>query len=225
MGLHLYCVTPAAHLPDDVVGLDDAPIRAVIVADLAVWVSDAAAPARASMETARRHHEVVEAAMREVTPVPLRFGQWIADEAGVRERAAGRAPEWTALLAELAGAAEYGVRIIDPRLPETVQDVRPQQVKSGRSYLEAIAGREAALARRADEGRRIAAQVEHAVRAHVLRSRIDAPATARGLASVAFLVRRSGEEAYQAALTAAIEAHAPMRFLTSGPWPPYSFAT
>jgi hypothetical protein len=225
MGLHLYCVTPAGVLPRTIEGLDEAPVRAIEIAGLAVWVSAAEAPPRASVEAARRHHAVVEAAMREVTPVPLRFGQWLDDEAGVRERAAARAPEWNALLAELAGTAEYGVRIVDPRLSPAVRDVRPQHAESGRAYLEAIAGRDAARSRKADEGRRVAEQLEEALRPHVLRSRVDALDTPRGLAAAAFLVRRPEADAYGAALARAIASHAPLRFLTSGPWPPYSFAT
>ncbi|MGH7445048.1 MAG: GvpL/GvpF family gas vesicle protein, partial [Longimicrobiales bacterium] len=203
-------------------GVDDQPVVTVVVGRIAVWVSSAPTPPRASLEAVRRHHAVVEAAMRAVTPVPLRFGQWLDTEAAVRERAALRASDWSLQLKELAGTAEYGVHVVDPRLPEAARDVRPASGGSGRGYLEALAAGGTERARRTEEGTRVAGQVESAIRSHVLRSRIDPLETAHGLVSIVFLVRRADADQYQAGLTRAVETHSDLRFLTSGPWPPYS---
>ncbi len=225
MGLHLYCVTPADHKPSGVPGLDDAPVTTIDADDLAVWVSPAAAPIRASVEAVQRHHAVIEAAMQQVTPVPLRFGQWLADEADVRTRTAARAAEWRTQLAELAGTAEYGVHIIDPRLSAPARDVRPEPTDSGRAYLEALAGHRAEHARRSAAGRVIAAELESELGPTVVGSRVEALETAHGLASVAFLVRRDSATDYRDALARAVAARRELRFLTSGPWPPYTFVT
>lgn len=149
MGLHLYCVTPAEHLPHEVTGLDDAPVATVLVDGLAVWVSDMDARAGASIESAQRHHAVVEAAMRSVTPVPLRFGQWLPDEDAVRTRAAARAAEWREQLLALAGTAEFTVRILDPAIDGPARDVRGELAGSGRAYLEAVAAPHASSGARA----------------------------------------------------------------------------
>ncbi|MHB1169103.1 MAG: GvpL/GvpF family gas vesicle protein [Longimicrobiales bacterium] len=225
MGLHLYCVTPAASRTEGVTGVDGAPVRTVPVAGLAVWASDHDAPPRPSIETARQHHAVVEVAMRQVTPVPLRFGQWVADEASLEASAAEHANEWAAALASFEGAAEYDVRILDPGVDVPARDVRTEAAGSGRAYLEAIAARRAGRERQTARGRAVAAEIEQAVAAHVVRTRVDALETTHGLATVAFLVRHDSADAYTAALEQAVEAHPGLRFLTSGPWPPWSFAT
>lgn len=224
-GLHLYCVTPAGYVPDAALrGVDDQPVATVVAGDIAVWVSSAATPPRASLDAVQRHHAVVEAAMRAVTPVPLRFGQWLDSEAAVRERAAARAADWSGLLDELSGTAEYGVHVVDPRLPEAARDVRPR-AGSGRAYLEALAAGGTERARRTEEGTRVAGQVENEVRGHVVRTRIDPLQSAHGLVSITFLVRHTDVDEYSAGLARAVETHSELRFLTSGPWPPYSFAT
>lgn len=224
MGFHLYCVTAAADTPQDVRGIGGAVVTAIVDNDLAVWTTAADAPLRASLEAVRAHNAVVEAAQQQETPVPLRFGQWLPDEAAVRSRLSARAAEWRAQLAAFAGTAEYGVRVVDRGLAASAQDVRPASTGSGRAYLEALAGRENERARRIAAGQEIAAVLGQAVGANVLRSRVDPLDTAHGLASIAHLVRHSDAAAYRAALEAAIAERPELQFLTSGPWPPYSFA-
>jgi len=225
VGLHLYCVTPAAYVPRDVAGLDGSPVRAVLVDGLAVWVSEQEAPARASIEGAQQHHAVVEAAMQMVTPVPLRFGQWLADEEAVHVRAAARAVDWTTQLEALDGTAEYTVRILDPGAESPARDVREGAAGSGRAYLEALAARRAAREQRFAGGSTVAAAIEAALAGYVVRTRVDPLATTHGLATVAFLVRRDDAAGFTSALDRATAAHAGLHFLTSGPWPPWSFAT
>lgn len=225
-GLHLYCITPAGCEPDPaLLGVDDQPVRVLDAGDIAVWVSPAPAPPRASLEAVQRHHAVVEAAMRAVTPVPLRFGQWLDGEAAVRERAAAHAGDWRRLLDEVSGTAEYGIHVIDPRLSEAARDVRPPVGGSGRAYLEALAAGGAERTRRTEEGTRVARQLESAVRGHVVRMRVDPLDTPHGLVSIAFLVPVADADAYLEGLAQAVASHSELRFLTSGPWPPYSFAT
>src|SRR5690606_41606008 len=89
---------------------------------VAIWASELDAPARASIESAQRHHAVVEAAMKLVTPVPLGFGQWLPDEEAVRLRAMARAADWEAQLAALRGTAEYTVRVLDPAVDAPARD-------------------------------------------------------------------------------------------------------
>ena len=163
--------------------------------------------------------------MRSVTPVPLRFGQWLPDEVAVRERAAARAADWTVALGELAGTAEYTARILDPDAVVPARDVRAETPGSGRAYLEAVAARRAAREQRFERGRIVARQIEVSVADFVVRTRVDALDTTHGLATIAFLVRRDAAAGFTSALDRAIAEHSGLRFLTSGPWPPWSFAT
>jgi hypothetical protein len=225
MGFHLYCVTTAAITPEGVGGIDGAAVQAIASGGIAAWASPADAPLRASLDAARAHNAVVEAAHRLETPVPLRFGQWLPDEASVRARLAERADDWRTQLAALAGTAEFGVRILDPARPGPAQDVRPESTGAGRAYLEALAGRETERARRSAAGQEIAAALEQDLGGTVLRARVDPLETAHGLATIAHLVRRNDAAAYRSTLERAIAGRPELQFLTSGPWPPYSFAS
>lgn len=225
MGFHLYCVTRGDHEPENLRGIGGAVVTAIRAGDLAVWATAADAAPRASLEAVRSHNAVVEAAQQQHTPVPLRFGQWLRDEPAVRDRLAERAADWRSQLADFAGTAEYGVRVVDRGMSPPAQDVRPASTGTGRAYLEALAGRENERTRRIAAGQEIAAAIEQALGATVLRSRVDPLDTAHGLASIAHLVRHGDADAYRAALAAAITERPELHFLTSGPWPPYSFAS
>lgn len=225
MGLHLYCVTPERCLPHGRGGLEDERVEALVIDGLAVWFSRHVAPPQPGLESARRHHDVVAAAMAEATPVPLRFGQWLADEEAVRTRAAARVADWRRQLDELAGSAEYGLRILDPQAAPAARDVRPAVAGSGRAYLEALAARRAERESRTAHGRALVAQLEAALGDRLRRARVDPLETPHGLVSAAFLVRRDADEAFRAAIDRAAAGHPALRFLTSGPWPPWSFAT
>ncbi len=225
MGLHLYCVTPADCLPHECAGLEDAAVEALAIDGVALWFSRHEGPPQASVASARRHHEVVAAAMAQATPVPLRFGQWLADEAALRTRAAARVADWRRQLAELAGSAEYGLRILAPEAPPAARDVRPVAGGSGRAYLEALAARRAERERRTGQGHALVAALEAALGERLVRARVDPLETPHGLVSAAFLVRRDADEAFRAEIDRAAAGHPALRLLTSGPWPPWSFAT
>lgn len=224
MGLHLYCVTASGIAPPvGLCGVDGAPVLAVALDGVSVWASSAAAAPRASVAGVRAHHAVVEAAMDAATPVPLRFGQWLADEAALRAATRDRVADWAEELRTLVGTAEYGVRVLDPRLPPAARDVRPAAGVSGRAYLEALAGRDAERARRTAAGTAVAAALDDRLGTLVRRTRTEPLATAHGLVSIAHLVVRSDEAAYRAALSDAAQRFAELRLVPSGPWPPWSF--
>src|SRR5690606_16616209 len=131
----------------------------------------------------RRHNAVVEAAMRRaVTPVPLRFGQHVrASELTARVMEHGA--KWAAALAEFAGCAEYGVRVVEPgREPAAARDVRGAPT-SGRAYMEALA-RSADLDReRRERARSLAARLRQAAGGSIVRERVEPLPSTHGIAS------------------------------------------
>jgi Gas vesicle synthesis protein GvpL/GvpF len=92
-------------------GVEGAPVRAVESGDLAALVSDVAGGALAAAREVRAHWRVLEAASRQTTVLPVRFGTVMEDDDAVRERllAAG-ADRLTALLQELTGKVQLTVR-------------------------------------------------------------------------------------------------------------------
>ena len=218
MGTYVYCVVPANHVPPPgLAGLDQAAVTLCQIAGLGLWTSSRATAPQPSAEAARTHNDVVQAAITpEITPVPIRFGQWLDREVELAERFGPRADQFKDMIARFAGALEFGLRILDPsHLPEP----DPVPATSGTAYLAAIQERLKAQA----PAKTLQAQVSAALARHVRAERID-PEQAPGLLSLSHLVANVQTEAYQEAVRDLRAALPELRFLASGPWPPYSFA-
>ncbi len=225
MGLYAYCVLPATQRPDaSLTGLAGRPVAVVPVEDLAVWVSAIERP-QPSLETVQAHNRVIEAAItEEVTPVPLRFGQWVEDEPALRAALAGSADRHRAWLHQFAGCLEFGLRLIEPTSETRAQDVQPVQVASGFEYMQALRAR----SRMAEQERQHAEQVHARVReslAELVRAeRVQDEPTAHAVITLAHLVARPQFDEYRARARQLREQLPALRLLLSGPWPPYSFA-
>lgn len=225
--LYLYCVTPAAHSPPErLLGLGDAPVHALSHGDLAVWVSAAEPDALGGgIQAIERHNAVVEAALTPtVTPIPLRFGQQLADAEAVRGQIARQTACWRERLALLAGALEFGIRVIDPAAARAARDVRPPPETGGRAYLEQLASRRAGEREVREEVDRVAGVLSRAVERVALRQQVEPLRTGRGVASIAHLVPRASFSDYRQCIGRARSELPSLRLLVSGPWPPYSFA-
>jgi hypothetical protein len=225
VGVYAYCVLPATHPPPaSLTGLDATPVAVVKVEDLLVWVSYLERP-QPSVEAVQAHNRVVEAAItEEVTPVPLRFGQWLEDESALRAAIAPRAADYRQKLQQFAGCLEFGLRLIDPKNEEKARDVHTSPATSGFEYMQAL--RESS--RLAEQARQHAEQV----RARVLETlhdlvhaeRVQEERTAHSVLTVSHLVARPNFDEYRARARHLRTVFPAMRLLVSGPWPPYSFA-
>jgi hypothetical protein len=224
-GCYAYCVLPEGVAPPAALtGLDGAAVRALDVARLALWVSDIAARPEPTIERARAHNAVVEAAMTEaVTPVPLRFGQWFPDAARLARLAAERAGEWRTRLAEFAGACEYGIRIESAGAAAARDVQRPTDgtVTPGHAHMLRLRERHAQDGDRLARAERIVARLQGQIGGIVLRTRVDRGGPAA--AGAAFLIRRADAPAWQAAAAAVRGEFEPGAVTLTGPWPPYSF--
>ena len=225
MTLHLYCIVPGAHaVPEHCTGIDSqAPFVLEAGAGLAIWATEHAAPVAASVDAVRVHNDVVTAAMdRNVTPVPLRFGQSAPDRKAAIERVTGDAAKWLDLLERFAGRAEYGVRVVRD-VYVTEQDVRAATVQSGTEYMAALAWKRARAAERRSEGERIVRETEARLGAIAVDTRVEYPPAGPVVATITHLVAWTDAGAYH---DAAGELHAAVqdaRLVVTGPWPPYSF--
>jgi hypothetical protein len=194
------------------------PVRTITDAELAVWVSEHVERTAASVEAIREHNAVVVAGMTEtVTPVPIRFGQWLSDEEAARASLRTSHEEWLTLLGRFAGAVEYGIRIFDPAREAPADGAEPKPV-TGTEYMAALARKQSAGA-----GSQAVAALARAVEGVILEEKVEPLRTAHGIASVAHLVRNSRLDAYRSAVEAARAEMPRLRLLSTGPWPPYSF--
>jgi hypothetical protein len=230
MPTYVYCLlTPTDDAPpDDLRGVDGAPVRVVRAGSVDAWVSEIVSRSPApSVEGARMHDAVVRQALGRQTPLPARFGQTFASDAELIASVRRREETFVCALERVRGAVEMTVRVL---AVETVTDARPESaqaataVTTGRAYLERL--RERHVRTRAWEQeaefllRRVAAAVRGLVRAEV---RAVATQPARSL-SISHLVNHDSVSLYRESLGALADTVAGSRVVISGPWPPYSFA-
>lgn len=222
MGTYLYCILPPAADPPPCVGLDETSVRAIRVAGVACWVSDLPEAPEPTIERIRRHNQVVQAAMEAgVTPLPVRFGQWLPSEAEMEDALRTRQSAHLAALERLAGAVEFGVRVLDPAAERHAAEVEP--AASGTAYLLALAAREQAERAIGARGQEIASRIGAVLGSIVREQRVEALASRHGVVSVAQLVERAAVERYRAGMERVRQERPELRFLVTGPWPPYSF--
>lgn len=249
VGRYLYVVVPpGTPLPADLAGLDGSPVHAAGFDGGEIWYSICPRP-EANLHAIRRHHSVVAAAMTgSVTPVPLRFGNWVEEEE-LQALLAERGARFAALLETVAGHVELGARIeLREAASETGTGVVGGASAStdvpgesggpltgtstgaggdgpGTRYLRAASRRLEA----ADATRRrlesIADEVESAVTSLVVDSRRTSDRSEPEAIGLAHLVRRPDVKDYIERVRDVRERAAEFRILLSGPWPPYSFAT
>jgi hypothetical protein len=227
MGVHLYCVVPAGvDPPDGTRGIDGADVTFGDAGPVGCWLSRHASRPAPTAETIRVHNEVVKAGMTgDVTPVPLRFGQWFADAATAVTEVRGDVERWRSLLERFAGFVEYGVRVrrvAQAPAASAVRDVRPGPQATGTAYMAALAKREADAADRRREAEQAAVWIAGHTGAVVRDSRWEA---GRGddVASVSHLVARADADAYRSAVESLRAERPDVSVMLTGPWPPWSF--
>jgi hypothetical protein len=230
--IYIYCILPGGRNPPaGLSGIAGAAVEAHETGGLLCWASRLHQPPGGAADTARAHNAVVVAAMDDaVTPVPLRFGQTFADADAMLQAVAARGDEWQRLLHHFAGRAEYGVRIAraaqdsaGDSAVDRARDVHAAGAASGTAYMAALRRRHAAESRRRAAAVRIADQVRDRAGARIADARVEPAAAGQDMVSLAHLVAWGDAEAYHAVMREVRMEMSELRFLFTGPWPPYSF--
>jgi hypothetical protein len=209
----------------DVAGAVAGTLTGHPLAGLTLWVRPAPHPPTASLEEIRAHHRIVaDAWERRPAVLPVRFGQWFATIDELTAALAPQAERLARALERTAGSGEFSVRIMDAA-PGIAPAEPPRGGTSGTEYLRAAAARERARSEATERGTRVAGEMASALGALVADARVDALPEPPGLAVATHLVRRRDEEDYRAAAERFATAHDMLRFVTTGPWPPWSFTS
>jgi hypothetical protein len=222
MGLHVYCIAPAAHSPPPALhGIGGAPVTVVPVGELAVWASVHDERPAASLDVVEAHNRVITDGMdTTVTPVPVRFGQWFDDEASAAQRVGADAPRWHALLRQFAGHAEYGISVSAGSAEPPARDMHPRPADSGTAYMAQLARRIADARAGRDETDRIAKLCAERIGSLAAATHSE---VSRGTLRLANLVAWSDATSYHSAVQALREEQPVLQFVCTGPWPPYTF--
>lgn len=225
MGLYAYCVVPAAHRPPSgLVGITGAPVELLQLTALGVWISPMERP-QVSVEAVQAHNRVVEVAITEqVTPVPLRFGQWLGDAPGLIAAISEQSAQYGDRLRRFAGCLEFGLRVIDPTAVEEAQEVRSSTVTSGRAYMQALRESSKLSDQKKEFADSVGARVRELMQDVVREERVEAASTRHAVLTLAHLVSRDRFDEYRERARQIRSIFPALRLLLSGPWPPYSFA-
>jgi hypothetical protein len=227
--LYAYCIVPGGHPPPAALqGIAGAAVNAFDAGNVTCWASELRSTPGGGVEVARAHNAVVVAGMdRNVTPVPLRFGQTFPGDAQLIEGVTARVGEWIRLLDHFAGRAEYGVRVTGEEPPagggQAARDVHRAAAQSGTAYMDALMRRQAAETERRAVAADIARRVRDAGGRLIADGRAEPLAAGRGVVALAHLVAWNDMDAYHAVVTQVRSELTDFRFLETGPWPPWSF--
>jgi hypothetical protein len=218
MGIYVYCLGTEAH-PDPAAlqGVEGAAVRGERVAGLGAWVSDMTRAPTPSLDAVRAHNAVVEAATETATPLPFRFGQWFESRDAFVRSIEERRERLGESLHRIGDALEFGVRVIDPE-----HQTAPPDRTSGTAYLEALAMRGRQDEADRERGRAVAAALRARLGPLVRDERVRLVG-AGTLASIAHLVARHDTGEYERNIRGFPSERPELRFLFTGPWPPYGF--
>jgi Gas vesicle synthesis protein GvpL/GvpF len=211
--IYLYAIAEELDGLPEVLGVDGAPLVHGRAAGLDLVVSEhAGRELDASEEAVLAHAHVVEALVeRSAALLPARFGRGFRDEDALREAIDGRAASLREALAQVRGCVEVGVRVLAP------EPAPPPAAGSGRAYMEARLAR-------TEEAERLARELHEPLAALARAATRTVGATPRLLLSGAYLVEPGSLVAFGRRVAELETAHPELTFVSTGPWPPYSFA-
>jgi len=185
---------------------------------------------------ARRHEDVLEAALAQATIVPLRLCTLFRDREGVRRLLREHCEALVQGLTRVDGCVEWGVKVFsDPRAPTGGDPPAPEGAKGrGATYL-LRRQHERALAEKAGEVRARCVEVIHQRVAALARACTANPPQRPEihgreqsmLLNGAYLVERGRTPELQSVVQGLEEEWAPLGFAIelTGPWPPYNFVS
>ena len=217
MKLYAYCLTEGVEpVPEKIKGINGAEVRLYKTEDFSLPVSDVFSETiPASRENALAHAAVVRSVLDRTTPLPFRFGVLVTEEQ-LQNYLATRRDALLANLARVRGCVEMNVKIISDAKEHALAD-RQAKEKPGTAFL-------AAKMRGATEAKDVTGWLERLLGGAVRETRIETNLTNQLIVSAAHLVERGAVDSYRRTVQEGRAERPELKFLISGPWPPYSFA-
>jgi len=173
--------------------------------------------------------------------VPMRYGCVVEQESQAIQLLEEHGPRYEALLKELDGCVEMGLRVLLPSGPWAAvipggpearrevdgpcpPDPAAAADRLGLTYLTARKAHYASQDRWTKEYRQAAQRCRDQFAGLYVKYTTEAPSPRLPLHSLYFLVPRPAVESFRQAFLH-LTASEPARLLLSGPWPPYNFVT
>jgi len=241
--MYLYAITdhPEAPAPSGL-GLEGVSLCTLTYRDIAAVASPLATAEVPPTEANLWQHEtVIEALMADRTVLPVRFGTVLANEAAVQAALAAHYADFVASLARVRGQVELGLRVLwddeeqrsrgageqgsERDSPLHLRTSAPLLSGSGRSYLLARLEEERQARAWRQQAEALASELHIPLARLARESTQQVLITPRLLLTAAYLVERDRVVAFRREVEVLRTAHPALRFLCTGPWPPYSFVT
>jgi hypothetical protein len=227
MRLYVYCLAEGVErLNKNPAGVSGAPVRIVefdedLSALVSVYRSD---DFQVSRKNALAHHEVVRSISEQTTPLPTRFGTVVTIEQ-LRNYVSTHHEAIKAKLAHVRGRVEMNVRMIHTIAAADTSQEAEHARGPGTAFLlekrrEILRGEAGA----AQKGQ-LSAWLSEKLADLIKEEKISiTPSETVILARADHLIARENVQEYRIKMAKAIEERPEIRFMVSGPWPPYSFA-
>jgi len=226
MRLYVYCLAESIkRLNKTLRGVSGAAVQIVEFDEgLSALVSVCRTEAfQVNRKNALAHHEVVRSITEQTTPLPARFGTVVTIEQ-LRKYVSTNQEAIKANLAHVRGGVEMTVRMIQSIAgPDTSQ--KSQNVGPGTLFLlekrREILRDEAGAAQKGQ----LSAWLREELGDLIKDEKISVtPSETVILARADHLIERVNVQEYRTKLANMIQERPEIRFMVSGPWPPYSFA-
>jgi hypothetical protein len=229
MKVYLYCVTDAnPNLSDDLNGLDDQIVEVISNRSLFVVASKFESEAVAvSRENVLQHEAIVRKAFSTTTVLPFRFGTLVT-ETGLETYLKARESSLLDRLEQVRDCVEMSVKIIWQNSSE-IEDsgcAVPNLDGAGAGTAFLVLKRQELLGndRVEQEARELEAWLGAGLRDIVRQEQITIEPKQRLVFSASYLVERARLTDYRRELGRLQAERTDLHFLSSGPWPPYTFA-
>jgi hypothetical protein len=226
MKLYVYFLTESITLDQLPPGISDLAVRILTIDDFAVLVSDFDSDAvTITRENALAHAAVVRSVLDRTTPLPFRFGTLVTEQQ-LRSYIAAHKPSLKTNLDLVRGCVEMSVKIIWNVSHDDDVEQEPGEGKQGigarflQDKRREILGDE----RRAAQAAEISTWLRESVVGLVRDEQVTTRPSEKLLLAAAHLVERTKIKQYRNRIAEARAKRPELRFLLSGPWPPYSFA-
>ena len=227
MRLYVYCLAEGVErLNKTLQGVSGEPVRIVefdedLSALVSVYRSDAF---QVNRKNALAHHEVVRSITEQTTPLPARFGTVVTIEQ-LRNYVSTHHQAIKAKLAHVRGGVEMNVRMIHSIPAADISQQSENVSGPGTAFL--LEKRREILREEfgAAQKSQLSAWLGEKLGDLIKEEKISiTPSESVILARADHLIKRADVQEYRTKMAKAVEERPEVRFMVSGPWPPYSFA-
>jgi len=243
MSCLFYCISrrPGPEFAAPLLGVGGGPVYQVAHHRLRAAISRVnRADLSPDIPRVRAYARVVLSCHRQDTVIPMRFGCVVEQESQVIQLLDEHGPQYEALLQELEGCVEMGLRVLLPSGPWAAvtpggpagsrevagppPDPPANPNRLGLAYLTARKAHYASQDRWTTAYRQAAQRCREQFTGLYVNCKTEAPSPRLPLLSLYFLTPRRQVESFRRAFRR-LSAAEPARLLLSGPWPPYNFVT